>query len=301
MRISTSYIQQQSVDTMLRQQKQLADTQLQVSTGQRVLSPSDDPVAAVKILGLERERNISEQYLANADVAESRISKAETTLSSATDIVQRIRELAIQGLNDSNDASARAGIAAEIRELNESLLSLANTTDSNGEYLFSGYQSFTQAFDPTTYAYNGDSGQRNLRVGSDYTVEVTEPGDQLFVITNADATVQSVFQTIDDFANALSTNSVGTAPNNGEFLDNMSTALDTITSARTRMGSKINAIDQQRSINNDSLTSLDTSLTKLKDLDYAEAISRLNAQTTGLQAAQQAYVKVQGLSLFNFL
>jgi flagellar hook-associated protein 3 FlgL len=63
----------------------------------------------------------------------------------------------------------------------------------------------------------------------------------------------------------------------------------------------MNAIDQQRSINNDGLTSLDTSLTKLKDLDYAEAISRLNAQTTGLQAAQQAYVKVQGLSLFNFL
>jgi flagellar hook-associated protein 3 FlgL len=301
MRISTSYIQQQSVDTMLRQQKQLADTQLQVSTGQRILSPSDDPVAAVKILGLERERNINEQYLANADVAEGKISKAEATLSSATDIVQRIRELAIQGLNDSNDASARSGIAAEINELNQSLLSLANTTDSNGEYLFSGYQSFTQAFDPTTFAYNGDSAQRNLRVGSDYTVEVTEPGDQLFVQTNADASVQSIFQTIDDFATALSTNSVGTAPNDGEFLENMSTSLDKLTTARTRMGSRINAIDQQRSINNDSLTGLDTSLTKLKDLDYAEAISRLNAQTTGLQAAQQAYVKVQGLSLFNFL
>lgn len=301
MRISTSYIQQQSVDTMLRQQKQLADTQLQVSTGQRVLSPSDDPIAAVKVLGLEREKNINQQYLANADVAEAKVSKAETTLSSAIDIIQRIRELAIQGLNDSNDASARAGIAEEVRELNKSLLSLANTTDSNGEYLFSGYQSFTQAFDPTTFAYNGDSGQRNLRVGSDYTVAVNEPGDDLFVQTNADTSVQSIFQTIDEFATALSNNTIGTAPNNGEFLDNMNTSLDTLTSARARMGSKMNAIDQQRSINNDGLTSLDTSLTKLKDLDYAEAISRLNAQTTGLQAAQQAYVKVQGLSLFNFL
>jgi flagellar hook-associated protein 3 FlgL len=301
MRISTSYIQQQSVDTMLRQQKQLADTQLQVSTGQRVLSPSDDPIAAVKILGLEREKNINEQYLLNADVAEAKISKAETTLSSATDLIQRIRELAIQGLNDSNDASARAGIAEEVRELNKSLVSLANTTDANGEYLFSGYQSFTQAFDPTTFAYNGDSGERHLRVGSDYTVEVNEPGDAIFVQTNADASVQSIFQTIDDFATALSTNTVGTGPNDGEFLDNMNTSIDSLTSARARMGSKMNAIDQQRSINNDGLTSLDTSLTKLKDLDYAEAISRLNAQTTGLQAAQQAYVKVQGLSLFNFL
>lgn len=301
MRISTSYIQQQSVDTMLRQQKQLAETQLQVSTGQRIQSPSDDPVAAVKILGLERAKNISQQYLTNADVAEAKLTASETTLTSATDIVQRIRELAIQGLNDSNDASARSGIAEEIRELNNTLVSLANTTDSNGEYLFSGYQSFTQAFDPVTYAYNGDSNQRHLRVGSDYTVEVTEPGDQVFVITNADSSVQSIFQTIDEFATALSTNTVGVAPNDGEFLDNMSTALDSVTTARTRMGARLNAIDQQRSINTDSLTGLDTSLTKLKDLDYAEAISTLNAQTIGLQAAQQAYVQVQGLSLFNFL
>ena len=81
----------------------------------------------------------------------------------------------------------------------------------------------------------------------------------------------------------------------------MSTAIDSLTTARTAVGARINSIDQQRSINEDSLASLETSLTKLKDLDYAEAISRLNSQTTGLQAAQQAYVKVQGLSLFNFL
>ncbi len=140
-----------------------------------------------------------------------------------------------------------------------------------------------------------------MRVGSDYSVEATFPGDELFVITNADTTTQAVFQTIDDFSTALKANTIGTAPNNGEFLDNMSTAIDSLTTARTAVGARINSIDQQRSINEDSLASLETSLTKLKDLDYAEAISRLNSQTTGLQAAQQAYVKVQGLSLFNFL
>jgi flagellar hook-associated protein 3 FlgL len=111
MRISTSYIQQQSVDTMLAQQKQLADTQLQVSTGQRILRPSDDPVAAVKSLNYEREVSINEQYQANADVANNKLNAAENALTSATDIVQRIRELAVQALNDTNDANARTGFA----------------------------------------------------------------------------------------------------------------------------------------------------------------------------------------------
>jgi flagellar hook-associated protein 3 FlgL len=301
MRISTSYIQQQSVDAMLAQQKKLTDTQQQVSTGSRILSPSDDPVASVKILGLERDMSVNEQYKENATSAENKLSIAEGALTSAVNILQRIRELAVQALNDTNDANARAGIAAEMQELNEALVALANSKDSNGEYLFSGYQSFTQSFDPTTFAYGGDTGQRNIRVGSNYMVESTEAGSDVFVVTNADSTTQSIFATVQGFVDALNANTIGTAPNNGEFLTNTSTAIDSITSARTRIGARLSAIDQQRTINDDSIASLQKSLSELRDLDYAEAISRLSIQSTGLEAAQQAYVRVQGLSLFNYL
>lgn len=301
MRISTNYIQQQSVEAMLRQQTELAKTQQQVSTGERLLTPSDDPVAAVRILGIERDLNLTEQYQGNADVAENKLSVTDGVLTSATNIMQRIRELAVQGLNDSNDANARAGIAEEINQLNQSLLSLANTTDANGEYLFSGYQSNTQAFNPTTYAYNGDDGQRNVRVGGGYLVEVSEPGDQIFVSTNLDGNTQAIFQTIDDFATALNNNNVSVAPNNGDFLSNMDTAMEQVFGARTDVGARLNAIDQQRAVNEASIASLETNRSQLADLDYAEAITRLNQQSVGLQAAQQAYVKVQGLSLFNFI
>lgn len=301
MRISTSFIQQQSVEAMLRQQTELAKTQQQVSTGERILSPSDDPVAAVRILGIERDLNLTQQYQGNADAAENKLSVTDGILTSAAGILQRIRELAVQGLNDSNDPNARKGIAEEIRQLNETLVSLANTTDANGEYLFSGYQSNTQAFDPTTYAYNGDSGQRNLRVGSGYLVEISEPGDQIFISTNLDSSTQAIFQTIENFATALDNDSVNTAPNNGDFLTNMDTALGQVYNARTRVGTRMNGIDQQRAVNEASIASLQNNLSQLKDLDYAEAITRLNQQAVGLQAAQQAYVKVQGLSLFNFI
>lgn len=301
MRISTSYIQQQSVDAMLRQQTELAKTQQQVSTGERIQSPSDDPVAAVRILGIERDLNLTQQYQSNADVAENKLNISDGVLTSAVDIMQRIRELAVQGLNDTNDANARAGIAEEISQLNRTLVSLANTTDANGEYLFSGYQSNTQAFDPTTYAYNGDSGQRNVRVGGGYLVEISDPGDQIFVSTKLDGNTQAIFQTIDDFATALSNNTVGTAPNNGDFLSNVDTALNRVFQTRTSVGTRLNAIDQQRAINEASIASLESNLSQLKDLDYTEALTRLNQQSIGLQAAQQAYVKVQGLSLFNFI
>jgi flagellar hook-associated protein 3 FlgL len=301
MRISTSYIQQQSVDAMLAQQKKLTDTQQQVSTGSRILSPSDDPVASVKILGLERDMSVNEQYKENATSAENKLSIAEGALTSAVNILQRIRELAVQALNDTNDANARAGMAAEMQELNEALVALANSKDSNGEYLFSGYQSFTQSFDPTSFAYGGDTGQRNIRVGSNYMVESTEAGSDIFVVTNADTTTQSIFATVQGFVDALNANTIGTAPNDGEILTNTSTAIDSITSARTRIGARLSAIDQQRTINDDSIASLQKSLSELRDLDYAEAISRLSIQSTGLEAAQQAYVRVQGLSLFNYL
>lgn len=301
MRISTSFIQQQSVEAMLRQQTELAKTQQQVSTGERILSPSDDPVAAVRVLGIERDLNLTEQYQSNADVAESKLSVTDGVLSSAADILQRIRQLAVQGLNDSNDANARQAIAEEMNQLNESLLSLANSTDANGEYLFSGYQSNTQAFDPSTYAYNGDSGQRNVRVGSGYLVEISEPGDQIFVSNNLDGSTQAIFQTIEDFTTALNNNDVSTAPNNGDFLSNLDTSLGQVLGARTNVGTRLNAIDLQRAVNEASIASLESNRSQLADLDYAEAITRLNQQSVGLQAAQQAYVKVQGLSLFNFI
>lgn len=301
MRISTTYIQQQSVDAMLRQQTELAKTQQQVSTGQRILSPSDDPIAAVRVLGIERDLNLIEQYQSNAEMAEDKLRITDGVLTSAANILQRIRELAVQGLNDSNDASARTAIAEEMTQLKKSLLNIANTTDANGEYLFSGYQSNTQAFDSTTYAYNGDSGQRNIRVGSGFLVEITQPGDEIFVSTNINGTTQAIFQTIDDFTTALNNNDLSTAPNNGDFLANMDKALDLVNGARTNTGNRLNAIDQQRAINEASVISLETNRSRLEDLDYAEAITRLNQQSVGLQAAQQAYVKVQGLSLFNFI
>jgi len=304
MRISTSYLQQQNITSMLDQQAELLKTQNQVSTGQRFSTASEDPISAVRVLDIQRQMNLNEQYLRNADTAESKLESTDGVLESASSIMQRIRELAIQALNATSNDGARDGIAEEVDQLNEALLGLANTRDANGESLFAGYQSDQVAFNETTYAYQGDAGQRNVRVGDSYLVEINEPGSTVFVTdvtAAAGGGTQPIFETIDNFVTALRANTVDTAPNDIEFLQNLDVAMDAVLSARTRVGTRLNGIEEQRSINTDVKTSNEALMAEIRDLDYAEAIARLNIQLTGLQAAQQSYVRVQNLSVFNYL
>ncbi len=395
MRISTGYLFQQNLTAMLNQQAQLGNTQLKISTGKNILNPSDNPVGAVEILNLQREINLSEQYLTNADKAENSLTLEEGVLDSSVNILQRIRELSVQGLNDSNGQSDRRAIAQEITQLNKQLLSLANTQDSSGNYLFSGYKSETQPYTSIGASYAGDSGQRNLQVGAGVLIETNDPGNRVFeaghVQTSVDSTAatdstltitqmgknnsipvsstvdvnfnpgtntltvtmgaltqtvspyaagdevkltdlnagfpdftlklegnltandthqlstvtteQTIFKTINEFAVALSNNTVSSndSPNNGDFLTNISTALDTIVDTQAKVGARINIIDQQRGINEGLTINLKKTLSQIQDLDYAEAISTLKLQEIGLQASQQTFSRVQNLSLFNFL
>ncbi len=394
MRISTSYIFDQNLIAMLNQQTALSQTQLQISTGKKILNPSDDPAGSVQILNLQREFSVTEQYLTNADKVTNKLRTEEGVLQSAADIVQRIRELAVQGLNDSNNQQSRQGIAAEMDQLNKQLLALANTADSQGDYVFSGFSVKQPPYPTVSSSYQGDEGQRNIKIGDGVFVEVNDPGHRVFgaehrsttitkspsastsaiqitikgqevatpvsLVYNAgtgayditsgsvttavsytatdsgkqinlnsldpslpditltlsgtpasgdtftlDTTIsqQTVFKTIDQFVQALKSNQVGPndGPNNNDFLNNMSNALDQITLTQAKVGSRLNAVDHQRNVNEGLKLSNERILSQIQDLDYAEAVSRLSLQSTGLQAAQQSFVKVQGLSLFNYL
>lgn len=492
MRVSTAYIFDQNLSAMLNKQAELGKTQLQVSTGNRILNPSDDPAGSVQILNLQREVSLSEQYLSNATKAENKQSSEEGVLDSATSMLQRIRELAVQGLNPTNTQADKQAVAIEVKQLNQQLLALANTRDSNGDYLFSGFKSNTQPYGTINGDYQGDEGQRNIKVGEGVLIETNDPGNRVFeaplisttttttlsplvtanvantgdssvavsnytggtdvfsetftfdgtnyvdgagalypytapgpasfnltappmtvtfsdtpaigdeltvtngsgsgqatitvdsgagetfspisftyqaeiiadplalptpivgvparyqitdgtntasvdyvdgmsvdlgklnpnftsltvkltgapaegdaiVIERAETQVsQSMFKTIENFANALIANDVGpnSSPNNGDFLTNISASLGVVIDTRAKVGSRLNSIDQQNQINEGISVGMQKALSEIKDLDYAEAISRLSLQMTGLQAAQQSFAKVQGLSLFNYL
>jgi len=309
MRISTSWANQSTTNAMLDQQAKLQRTQMQLSTGKNILTPSDDPVAAARIIDLNQSLKQTEQYQSNINTARHRLSMEETVLDSATEILQRIHELGVQSLSDTNSASSRSAAAAEMEALNGQLLNLANTKNANGEYMFSGFKSNTQPFgkdasNAGAYGYAGDANSRPIQIAEGRQVSDGDPGSSVFGVPTgaspaavpAPGSINNVFEAINKFATDLRANTPSSAS-----LKDISRSLDNIMSTRASVGARLNALDRQEEINSDSILSTKTTLSSTEDLDYAEAISRFSQQQLSLQAAQQTFTQVKKLSLFNYM
>lgn len=183
MRISSSQLYSQGLNAILNQQADLARTQLEVATGKRILAPSDDPAGAKRILDLNEALSLTRQFQSNADAAVSRLGTEDGVLSSVTNILQRVRELAILGNNVTVDPANRASLAVEVRERLGEMLGLANATDGKGEHLFGGFSSRTKPFvadGAGGFTYNGDQGARRVQIAPEVRVGDGHSGTEVF-------------------------------------------------------------------------------------------------------------------------
>ena len=155
----------------------------QVSTGKRVNTPSDDPVASARIAELDASLSRLDQYQSNGTIARNQLGLEEQSLGSVIDNLQRVRELALQANSATLSDGDRGVIANELRERRDALLALANTTDVNGRYIFRRLQRRQQAFSVDAsgaISYNGDQGQRTLQVSDTRFIAVNDSGTQIF-------------------------------------------------------------------------------------------------------------------------
>ena len=300
-RISTSQIVDASINSMLDQQARVYDTQVKLSTGRRFTRPSEDPAAAARVLGLSERISMTEQYQENIRAARNRLELEDTVLGNIGNALQRARELTVQGLNDSLGASDRQAIAVEIRQILSEVQEQANGKDANDEYLFAGNRIQTKPFTDDgagTFSYQGDQGQRLVQVGPSTRVAVGDPGLDVFMkVSDAAGTAnQSVFETLYLLAEELDAN----APT-GDRLTELDNALERINETRAKVGARLQSLDREEDTNASALTRLQATRSQIEDLDIAQAATDLNRQMVVLQAAQQAYVKINSLSLFNFL
>jgi len=189
MRISTLQAFNNGVTGLQRNYSNVTRTQEQISTGNRILTPADDPVASVRLLQLEQQQNVLSQYNSNLTAADSSLVQEESTLNSVNTVLLRVRELALRAGNGSLSAEDRQSIAAELSEREDELLSLMNTRNARGEYLFSGFQGKTQPFVRAadgSYSYQGDEGQRKLQIASSLNIPISDSGKSIFEnVTNA--------------------------------------------------------------------------------------------------------------------
>ena len=139
MRIATSTAYSQSVASMKAQSYDLNKTRLQLSTGQRIITPADDPAGAARVLGLNQAQSRTEQFQDNISALKSSLQVEETALDGIVNVLQRVRELSIQANNDTYDAEQRKAIALEIEQSFAAITGFANSTNGNGEFLFSGF------------------------------------------------------------------------------------------------------------------------------------------------------------------
>lgn len=183
MRISTIQAFNNGVAGIQRNYANATRTQEQISTGNRILTPADDPVASVRLLQLEQQQNVLTQYKDNLTAATNSLNQEEVTLNSVNTVLQRVRELAVQAGNGALSQNDRQSIAAELGEREDELLGLMNTRNARGEYLFAGFQGKTQPFvreSDGSYSYMGDEGQRKLQIASSLNVPISDNGKKTF-------------------------------------------------------------------------------------------------------------------------
>jgi flagellar hook-associated protein 3 FlgL len=184
MRVSTSWTYQQSLNTMLAQEAALAATQNQVSTESRINVASDDPGGAGQAIGISHQLSNINQYTATINSANTRLSTESTTLNSITDLLNSARDLGLEAINGSLAPADRQSIATQLTQINQQILQLGNSKDSNGNALFAGTSNtdtpFVQAADGTV-SYVGNDSQMMAAIGSGLQVATGDPGGELLM------------------------------------------------------------------------------------------------------------------------
>ncbi|AHI27999.1 flagellar hook-associated protein FlgL [Marinobacter similis] len=226
-RISSQQIFSGGINRLQDLNSNLNSTQQQISTGKRVNQPSDDPVAAARILKLDQELSRVETYQRNVNLADNRLNQEESALESATDIIQRVRELTVQAGNGSLSANDRRSISSELKERLGQLANVANTRDASGEYIFSGFQGSVQTFQQNasgSWEYQGDEGQRVLEIDDGVTVPISDHGKGIFESVPASVTGEVVSSPGGGFISGVSVANEAALSNTnpGPFADDVS-------------------------------------------------------------------------------
>jgi flagellar hook-associated protein 3 FlgL len=186
MRISTGQLYERSIQAVLNNQADLSDIQQQLSSGKKLLRPSDDPVGAAQVIRLTEDIELITQYKKNSNLLVNSLEQEETVLSSVNTAIDRARVLMIQSGNGIVGTEDRKAIAIEISQIRDQIFDLMNSRNPEGEYIFAGFQSDSPAFsfNPSAtgdkYNFEGDAGENKIQVSETVSLQVNNSGRNVF-------------------------------------------------------------------------------------------------------------------------
>lgn len=209
--ISTKLFNDQAIDRFGKITGEIQQTQAKIATGKNVIRASDDPVAAANISYAKDQKTILDRYQVNIQRADQRLTIMDVMLKDATNIITRAHELTVQASNDTYNAADRKAIAAEISQLKEALLGVANSKDEGGNYLFSGYKvhqtPFVEGADKKI-SYLGDRGVHALQVSESMKMNTGIDGAEVFLRAKAGGEATSVFSVLETLEKRLMTDTI---------------------------------------------------------------------------------------------
>jgi flagellar hook-associated protein 3 FlgL len=183
MRISTVGFQNDAVAQMQALESAIAKTQSQLSTGLQIQNAADNPSGMAQVNELNVELSASEQYVTNGNAASANMKLEEQALTEATNVLQSAQDLAVQANNSSLSASERQNIAAQLQQQLQQLVGIANSTDSNGNYLFGGYASSAQPFAQAgnSVSYVGADAVNQIQISANQRISAGDTGASVFM------------------------------------------------------------------------------------------------------------------------
>ncbi|HMK86642.1 MAG TPA: flagellar hook-associated protein FlgL [Steroidobacteraceae bacterium] len=182
MRITEGMDQAQFLAAINQLESSISQTQSQISSGLSFTTASEDPIAAGLVAGYNQVLSQSQQYTSNAGAAQTSLNVEDNALTQVQDTLQSLRDLALEANNGTESAQNLSAIATQVQQIQQTLISLANTQDGSGSYIFAGYSTQTEPFaqSATGATYSGDQGQRQVEIGAGQTVTVGDNGDLVF-------------------------------------------------------------------------------------------------------------------------
>jgi len=299
MQVSTSLFYNTASKRLSQMSARASELQTQISTGKKILKPSDDPAGAQQLAELDRRDADAAVYGTNLTLASSLLDQADGVLKQITAQLTRATELATQAATGTQTDAARKSIATEITSVVQSLVTLANSRNVRGQPLFGtvdGTKAVTDNGNGTFTFPANNTLVSEVPIADGQTIQATESAKTIFDLGNGDNTL------------AMLSRMAATLNGGGDVSSSMSTALDSLSQAvdqvanvQASVGSRSARVDLQQQLLTTANTDRADLRGKLEQVDVTDAIVQLQQMMTALSASQASFTKLSQLSLFDYL
>jgi flagellar hook-associated protein 3 FlgL len=295
-RVTQSMLNSQMLRNLNNNMLRMDKLQNQLSTGRRINKPSDDPVGISFSMRYRSELSANDQFTRNLNEANSWLNYADTILGQTGDILQRTRELVIQGANSSNPESSLDSIKSEVEQLYDQLVNSGNSK-FNGKYVFNGQMTDLIPYDKATAATQStDAADIPFEIGAGVKVAVNVTGNKVF---GNPGDTDNAFQVLQDIISALGNQDTTALSEN--VLGRLDSRIDQFLEIRAEIGAKSNRLELAESRLADININVQTLLSKTEDADISEVITNLKTSENVYQASLSVGAKLIRPSLIDFL